>query len=325
MKKILACVVFLISAQVFCFAEEKSSPEIYKILPEDTLWDLSEEFYGDPWKWKIIWSSNSYIQNPDLIYPGNKLFIPALEALKEAQIKPKLLKSETISYVTKAAKATDISKTKKEITVKPELSEKKTDTYAVKAETETVNAEITEGTTEEMEPEIETTIFEDTTEIKQPTTPEIEIEIEEESPVIEEKTVELIEEEIALPEKPEIEEILTEKKFKTFAGDSFVVPKDWKYDGVIAGDRDKKILIAEGDTVYLNIGSAQGLTAKMRCLVYRMTQTVKDPKNGRDLGYIAQKIAILEVLEADENASSANVITSYDPLKIGDWVSIIRE
>ncbi len=48
----------------------------YVIKKGDTLWDLSFEFLGDPFLWQQLWQANSYIVNPDLIYPGNQLVIP---------------------------------------------------------------------------------------------------------------------------------------------------------------------------------------------------------------------------------------------------------
>lgn len=49
----------------------------YTIIKGDTLWDISEEFLNDPFLWPNIWENNSYIRNPDLIFPGNKLSIPS--------------------------------------------------------------------------------------------------------------------------------------------------------------------------------------------------------------------------------------------------------
>ena len=57
---------------------EEAAPQdaTYIIKPGDTLWDLSFQFLGDPFQWQRIWQVNSYIANPDLIYPGNQLVIP---------------------------------------------------------------------------------------------------------------------------------------------------------------------------------------------------------------------------------------------------------
>jgi LysM repeat protein len=48
----------------------------YVIKKGDTLWDLAFQFLGDPFSWQRIWQLNSYIANPDLIFPGNSLIIP---------------------------------------------------------------------------------------------------------------------------------------------------------------------------------------------------------------------------------------------------------
>ena len=54
-----------------------------RYIPErrDSLWRIAEyDFhYGDPFLWPRIWRRNrNLIQNPDLIYPGWQLIIPAL-------------------------------------------------------------------------------------------------------------------------------------------------------------------------------------------------------------------------------------------------------
>ena len=46
----------------------------YIVKPGDTLWDIADYFFKDPFKWIEIWERNLYITNPDLIYPGNKIW-----------------------------------------------------------------------------------------------------------------------------------------------------------------------------------------------------------------------------------------------------------
>jgi hypothetical protein len=48
----------------------------YVVKRWDTLWDLAGKYMSDPFRWKEIWQVNPYVQNPDLIYPGNKLILP---------------------------------------------------------------------------------------------------------------------------------------------------------------------------------------------------------------------------------------------------------
>ena len=48
-------------------------PQPYIVKKGDTLWDIADYFFKDPFKWIKIWEKNLYITNPDLIYPGNKI------------------------------------------------------------------------------------------------------------------------------------------------------------------------------------------------------------------------------------------------------------
>jgi len=60
----------------------------YTIKRGDTLWDISNTYYKDPFLWPFIWKANPYITNPDLIYPGNKLAIPSLAPIERAMQAP---------------------------------------------------------------------------------------------------------------------------------------------------------------------------------------------------------------------------------------------
>ncbi len=46
------------------------TPEVYTVREGDTLWDITEQFYGDPYRWPQVWSYNPDITNPHWIYPG---------------------------------------------------------------------------------------------------------------------------------------------------------------------------------------------------------------------------------------------------------------
>ncbi|MDX8391217.1 MAG: LysM peptidoglycan-binding domain-containing protein, partial [Mariprofundaceae bacterium] len=49
----------------------------YIVKKGDTLWDIANYFFKQPDKWLKIWERNLYITNPDLIYPGNKIWFNA--------------------------------------------------------------------------------------------------------------------------------------------------------------------------------------------------------------------------------------------------------
>ncbi len=68
MKRLLFFVAVVISAINFSF--KSYAGNFYTIKPHDTLWDISKSHYKDPFLWGKIWLNNVYINNPNLIFPG---------------------------------------------------------------------------------------------------------------------------------------------------------------------------------------------------------------------------------------------------------------
>jgi len=75
MKFRLKLLLLAIALIVPCLAvaQEQDEPTIYVIKQGDTLWGLSERFIKDPNYWPNMWSKNSQITNPHVIYPGQKV------------------------------------------------------------------------------------------------------------------------------------------------------------------------------------------------------------------------------------------------------------
>lgn len=50
-------------------------PDIHLVRRGDTLWDLCNRYYQNPWAWPKVWSYNPQIANPHWIYPGDQVRI----------------------------------------------------------------------------------------------------------------------------------------------------------------------------------------------------------------------------------------------------------
>jgi len=116
MDSIMVFITVFILLSVVCYGgvcvagsgAESTNGIFYRVKKGDTLWDISQNFYGNPLYWPIIWDSNRrQVVNPHWIYPGESLLIPHPskvslvkgEAYKKAP-KPKLPRKKRIPKVT---------------------------------------------------------------------------------------------------------------------------------------------------------------------------------------------------------------------------------
>ena len=51
------------------------APDTYVVERGDTLWDISALFLNEPWRWPELWSVNPEVRDPNLIYPGDTLYL----------------------------------------------------------------------------------------------------------------------------------------------------------------------------------------------------------------------------------------------------------
>lgn len=89
MRKTLTVSILIVTLfAAYLYAEDRT-PEEYIIKKGDTLWDISDFKLEDNFLWPRLWNVNPQIENPDLIYPGTKIWIPSREELMRMFTAPK--------------------------------------------------------------------------------------------------------------------------------------------------------------------------------------------------------------------------------------------
>ncbi len=123
---------------------EKAPESGYTVVKGDCLWKISKMKYGSPYYWPAIWDANKdgvvnadkltnrrhkKITNPNLIYPGQVLRIPALTDAqkKEAEMKSKKYRKVRKQKTTTDVKKEDVKKDEKKDVKKDEKKDVKKD------------------------------------------------------------------------------------------------------------------------------------------------------------------------------------------------------
>ncbi len=96
--KVIALITGLMLASGLAQATEvelrPDHPETYVVKVGDTLWDISETFLRTPWLWPKLWQANPQIDNPHLIYPGDKLRLVWVTDPTTGEASPRLVRDE---------------------------------------------------------------------------------------------------------------------------------------------------------------------------------------------------------------------------------------
>ena len=100
----------------------------YTVKEGDTLWDISNSFLKDPFRWPNLWEKNQYIINPHLIYPGNKIRLfphePVEAGEKAKEAAPIVPERLPIEKLQKPEEVVPVVIEEKKVEAKAEVEEK---------------------------------------------------------------------------------------------------------------------------------------------------------------------------------------------------------
>lgn len=79
------------------------APKTYVVEDGDTLWGISTLYLDTPWQWPQLWQMNPSIENPHLIYPGDKLVLIWQRSQPQLSVKPRVKLSPQVRVLAKRA------------------------------------------------------------------------------------------------------------------------------------------------------------------------------------------------------------------------------
>lgn len=99
-----AAVLAVLALPIVALGQEPQGT--HTVVDGNTLWDLSQRFYSDPFEWRTIWNANrGVVEDPNWIYPDEVLVIPGLPA-DATMARPTQNQSESIAQLTPTASET---------------------------------------------------------------------------------------------------------------------------------------------------------------------------------------------------------------------------
>ncbi|MFQ5328926.1 MAG: LysM peptidoglycan-binding domain-containing protein [Thermodesulfobacteriota bacterium] len=321
----------------------KEGEKIYTIIKGDTLWDISERFLEDPFKWPVLWKHNTYIRNPHLIYPGDtvKITPQGIEVIAR--------KGRGFDYLPEGLKVTKLEAPVEKVSPPPVVVEqppsvtvrvpvgggagfvskeefnasgvilKPKEQAILLGQGDVVFASFAGGTETAVGDRL--SIYTTGEKVRHP---------------VSGRKVGYITEMLGIGEvtsagKPvevrietayrEIEKGAKLKPLEPFAGETVVKEPGVSVDGVVLATVEGKGGVAEKDMIYIDRGAGEGLKVGDIMYLYRERGKIKDPMAGGNVALPPVRLGKIILVNVKETTSSAFIVKSLKAAERGDVVS----
>lgn len=108
----------------------------------------------------------------------------------------------------------------------------------------------------------------------------------------------------------------------------YLSPEEVSPWGRLFADETERLLLAEGDTVYVAFDKGHNVKPGDLFTVYKSSRELDHPLTGRDLGYVVSFLGrIVLKREVKPDLYKATIVESYSPMRVGDtlfpftWIS----
>ncbi len=311
--------------------EPKGGVTIYVVRPGDSLWNISKSFFNNPLLWPRLWELNPYIDNPNLIYPGDvlalKLTPPKAPLLPVVKIDPEI-GVKSIEEVQPPPPVFYYSRGGQEGFIPPDEWE---DMGAILSseppkillgEGDTVYTNV--GSEDNIQPGDAFTIFRSSKVVLHPITGRrvgYKVAILGELEIIEVLGKRMSSAKITgsyreitrgariRPLEPFVKEVVIKKGLE-------------KADGYIVESLNNVELTGKGDVVYVDIGGQDGVVLGNTLSIYGHPRYAYDPDAGRNVVVPGAFIGKIVVFDVRKDTATGIIVESARQIENGDVVSV---
>ena len=315
-------------------AAEQDEPTIYIIKRGDTLWGLSERFIKDPNYWPNMWSKNDQITNPHVIYPGQRVrvFADRLEFVPVGKETASAVAGEKqTATAVKAAEILQLVAEERRFTVRGnEGFLMETDSKPFGAVIGASNDRVVTGMDDIVYTDIgrdngvkggeKFSIFQDEGPVTHPATNE----------VMGRKIIPIGTLQLTDIEQKSSRAIIT-KNFKEVSPGSYLNPYRNGHEhvvplkmatrelkGYILDSQTGMQIIAAGDIIYIDLGSAQGAEPGNMLYIVRDVNLDRKITEGRGERLPQELLGAVVILETGKKTATALVVKNIDTIYKGD-------
>lgn len=100
----------------------------------------------------------------------------------------------------------------------------------------------------------------------------------------------------------------------------FILKQPYEPKGRIFKVQDDKEMISDGDLVYIRGMNNNSFSQAQKYTLYRRSNLLKNEETGVAIGYQHRMLGILEITRIEPDFVMANVIHTYHPIKVGDFL-----
>jgi nucleoid-associated protein YgaU len=318
---------------------------IHLVSVGDTLWDISAAYLATPWVWPSIWTDNRNIENPHLIYPGDRIWItdsemriltpeeaermlagrPAeMPAAPDTNAEP--LIADDLSPHTPVAPARSETRTVNELEAVGLVTAEVFDAAASIVEAQVDKTMLSQGDqvyiglgAGDVEEGDEFTIFRKVERVFDPETRRL---IGYHVEILGWLTVEVVQDEASLASihhsAGEIERGDRLMPREVIDPEITLTPSPVGVEGRISFFAQSRTMMAGVDYVYLNRGTLDGVEAGSPLEVYRPGRVAHEPARHTQVKVPDRVVAELLVIKAEANSSVAFVSHAATELALGD-------